>query len=60
MPKPEVQQRRRRLREVLSLITQRPEFRRREIQFLCSEAKPAFVTKILKQLTSEGYLQYTR
>jgi DNA repair protein RadC len=49
--------RRTRLRAVLNLIVDRPEFRREEIQFLCSEAKPAVVTTILKQLSHQGILQ---
>jgi DNA repair protein RadC len=44
------------LNEVLGLISSRDDFRKREIQFLCSESKPAFVTTVLKQLTAEGYL----
>jgi DNA repair protein RadC len=56
MAKSDEQKRRNKLKEVLSLIGERQEFRRREIQFLCSEAKPPFVTKVLKQLTSEGVL----
>lgn len=56
MPKSEEQSRRKKLHEVISVISERPEFRRREIQFLCSEAKPAFVTQVLKQLKSEGVL----
>lgn len=57
MPTSEELKRRAKLREILSLISERQEFRRREIQFLCSESQPAFVTKILKQLTCEGVLQ---
>jgi len=56
MPKSEEQSRRKKLHEVFSVISERSEFRRREIQFLCSEAKPAFVTQVLKQLKSEGVL----
>jgi DNA repair protein RadC len=44
------------LAEVIGLIHQRTHFRCREIQYLCSEAKPAFVTKVLKQLHHEGVL----
>ncbi|MBX3422867.1 MAG: DNA repair protein RadC [Pirellulaceae bacterium] len=57
MRKKQDQQRRSKLREVLSLISERPKFRRQEIQFLCREASPAFVTKVLKQLHAEGVLQ---
>ncbi len=57
MPKSEDHQRRKKLREVISVISERSEFRRREVQFLCSEAKPAFVTKVLKQLKDEGVLR---
>ncbi len=56
MPKPEEHSRRKKLHEVISIISVRSEFRRREVQFLCSEAKPAFVTQVLKQLKSEGVL----
>ncbi len=56
MPPPSASQRRNKLREILTLITERPEFRKREIQFLCSECKPAFVTRVLKQLAAEGIL----
>lgn len=57
MAKSDEQKRRNKLNEIFSLIGDRREFRRREIQFLCSEAKPPFVTLILKQLTSEGILR---
>lgn len=50
-------QRRTRLREVISLIEQRPKFRSKEIQFHCREASPAFVTKVLNQLHKEGIIQ---
>jgi DNA repair protein RadC len=43
--------------EVLELIGGRREFSKREIQSLCEESKPAFVTKVLKQLASEGILR---
>lgn len=48
--------RRAKLHEVISLIENRSRFRREEIQFLCSEANPAFVTKVLNQLHQEGVL----
>jgi DNA repair protein RadC len=50
-------QRRSKLHEVISLISERPLFRREEIQFLCREANPSFVTKILNQLHQEGVLE---
>jgi DNA repair protein RadC len=50
-------QRRIKLKEIIALIEQRPRFRRQEIQFLCREAKPAFVTKVLNQLYHDGLLQ---
>ncbi len=49
--------RRSRYYAVLNLIVERGEFRREEIQFLCSEAKPAFVSQVLKQLQNDGVLQ---
>lgn len=45
------------LTEVLKLIEVRQRFDKREIQSLCEESKPAFVTKVLRQLTNEGYLR---
>lgn len=50
-------QRRSKLNEIISLIQPRDKFRREEIQFLCREANPAFVTKVLNQLRLEGILQ---
>ena len=49
--------RRKKLQEILALIEDRECFRCREIQFLCSEAKPACVTKVLKQWQQEGVLE---
>lgn len=49
--------RRAKLHEVISLIESRPRFRREEIQFLCREANPAFVSKVLNQLQQEGILE---
>jgi DNA repair protein RadC len=57
MAKADEQKRRARLSEILSLIAERPQFRRREIQFLCREATPGFVTQVLKQLATEGILR---
>jgi DNA repair protein RadC len=51
------QQRRVKLHEVITLIAGRPRFRREEIQFLCREANPTFVTKVLNQLHQEGVLE---
>ncbi len=45
------------LSEVLKLIGSRPDFDKKEIQSLCRESKPAFVTKLLKQLAQEGVLR---
>lgn len=45
------------LREILSLIEDRDSFRCKEIQFLCRESKPAFVTKVLNQLQREGVIE---
>jgi len=56
MPKKDESQRRAKLEEVISLIRQRPRFRKQEIQFLCREANPRFVTKVLNQLHQEGVL----
>ncbi len=50
--------RRLQLAEVLNLIGKRREFDKREIQSLCQESKPAFVTQVLKQLTQEGVLRF--
>lgn len=52
--------RKEKLEEVLRLIVERREFRRQEIQFLCTEARPPFVTKVLNQLASEGVLYANR
>ncbi len=49
--------RRLQLAEVLGLIESRPQFAKKEIQSLCEESKPAFVTQVLKQLTQEGVLR---
>lgn len=51
------QRRRAKLHEILSLIEGRTRFRREEIQFLCREANPTFVTKVLNQLHQEGVLE---
>lgn len=57
MPKKDDTQRRAKLEEVISVISQRPQFRKGEIQFLCREANPQFVTKVLNQLHQEGVLE---
>jgi DNA repair protein RadC len=51
------QQRRAKLHEVIAMIEGRARFRREEIQFLCREANPTFVTKVLNQLQQEGILE---
>ncbi len=51
------EKRRVQLTEVLELIGNRHEFGKQEIQSLCQESKPAFVTKVLKQLAAEGVLR---
>lgn len=56
MPELDFTRRRVQLNEILNLIGERSEFAKREIQSLCLESKPAFVTKVLKQLSSEGVL----
>ncbi|MCA9134682.1 MAG: DNA repair protein RadC [Planctomycetales bacterium] len=56
MSLPAADKRRLQLAEVLALIGSRGEFAKREIQSLCEESKPAFVTKVLKQLAAEGVL----
>lgn len=48
--------RRTKLNEVLSIIETRERFRREEVQFLCREAHPGFVTMVLNQLQQEGVL----
>lgn len=48
--------RRSKLNEVILLIESRARFRREEIQFLCREAHPTFVTLVLNQLQNEGVL----
>ncbi len=53
----EDEERRAKLCEVITLIEGRERFRREEIQFLCREAQPAFVTKVLNQLYKEGVLE---
>lgn len=53
----ESDKRRLQLAEVLNLIGSRREFDKREIQSLCLESKPAFVTQVLKQLAQEGVLR---
>lgn len=50
--------RRLQLAEVLSLIGTRRQFDKKEIQSLCQESKPAFVTQVLKQLAQEGVLRF--
>lgn len=45
--------------EVLQLIEARREFSKRQVQALCSAAKPAFVSNVLKQLVQERVLQCT-
>ena len=45
------------LQEILALIKDRTQFRRQDIQFHCRESKPAFVTKVLKQLQQEGVIE---
>jgi DNA repair protein RadC len=50
------QQRRAKLQEVFTLIEKRDRFHHQEIQSLCHEANPAFVTRLLKQLHQEGVL----
>lgn len=57
MDTPETRKRRAQLTEVLGLISMRQQFAKQEIQSQCSESKPAFVTKVLKQLTQEGVLR---
>jgi DNA repair protein RadC len=50
--------RRLQLAEVLALIGTRRSFCKKEIQSLCLESKPAFVTQVLKQLAQEGVLRF--
>jgi DNA repair protein RadC len=57
MPTRDDLHRRTKLQEILSLIQERKRFRRDEIQFLCSESTPAFVTKVLNQLQQEGVIE---
>ncbi len=58
MPPPNSHKRRSQLSEVLNLIGSRLEFDKKEIQSLCQESKPAFVTQLLKQLAHEGILRF--
>lgn len=51
--------RRSKLQEVLTLIAQANAFDKRELQSQCQEAKPQFVTNVLKQLVQEGVLAET-
>lgn len=53
----DARKRRSQLTEVLGLIGVRRQFAKKEIQSLCQESKPAFVTKVLKQLAQEGILR---
>lgn len=53
----DTRKRRSQLTEVLRLIGVRRRFAKREIQSLCQESKPAFVTQVLKQLAQEGILR---
>lgn len=48
--------RRIKLAELIAIIESRTSFRREEVQFLCREAHPTFVTKVLNQLHQEGVL----
>jgi DNA repair protein RadC len=57
MPKDSSQKRRAQLTELFGFICALPAFAKRDIQSLCQESKPAFVTRVLKQLTAEGVLQ---
>ncbi len=57
MPSSDARKRQSQLSEVLKLIGARQQFDKKEIQSLCEESKPAFVTKVLKQLTQEGFLR---
>lgn len=52
-----VKERRERYVEVLRAIGALEEFTAKEVQAKCTEAKPAFVTRLLKQLQREGLLQ---
>jgi DNA repair protein RadC len=56
MPTATEKRREQRLREVLKVISERREFRRQEVAFLCSVAKPQFVSRVLNQLAAEGIL----
>lgn len=57
MPKDIFEKRRQQLAEVLEIIRGRAEFAKCDIQSLCRESKPAFVTQVLKQLAAEGVLR---
>ena len=52
-----LEQRRRRLQRVLEPICDRNEFTSQDIQLVCHEMTPQFVTQILNQLAQEGILQ---
>ena len=54
------QQRRAKYKEVLGLIGTLGEFTKEEIQQQCREARPAFVTAVLKQLMQDGMLETIR
>ena len=54
------QQRRAKYEEVLGLIGSLGEFTKEEIQQQCREARPAFVTAVLKQLMQDGMLETIR
>ncbi|MCA9126750.1 MAG: DNA repair protein RadC [Planctomycetales bacterium] len=53
------QERRRQLDQLLRTITSREVFAKSEIQALCCESKPRFVTATLKQLVADGVLSTT-
>ncbi|QDV27721.1 RadC family protein [Aureliella helgolandensis] len=45
--------------ELLGLLVASSDFAKQEIQSRCQEAKPRFITNVLKQLVSEGVLRTT-
>ena len=52
-----VRERRERYTEVLRAIDELKEFTTKDVQLRCVEAKAAFITRMLKQLHREGFLQ---
>lgn len=56
MSNPQLEDRRRKLHEVLTIVQSLPEFDREDVLSQCSESKGPFVTNVLKQLSADNVL----